>query len=384
MKWVATVFQSLFIALFAYTVIFVFLAYKVEWPHRFIVDANKDGKTWLYIADKCVSITFIYFWPPLMAWSIFGWQKAWKASKYFVGLNILMGVVWTSIYETILLNYYLNHHSYITLPVYLYYGVETHWIGHNLAKNAEDKLRFHLFFTIPMVAAGACAWLYDIVLFTWIWFLTNDTYVVMFRLLAHPATMEGVLFVLRFLHRRVYKSGQFVFIMYVQWILMNALYGRLLIVRIISTENVFWTLIVVMITEIFIRATTKERDRLFRISATVSNNNEMTRLRSDILSLELIIEFFAIIFVPTATYLYGVDPRSVDEIIFAILIQLAIEIITALICVFVDHYRGLSTSDHWEDRDEKHDGLVMVHIFMGVIYTLFSLSFYIVTIKKLR
>lgn len=101
--------------------------------------------------------------------------------------------------------------------------------------------------------------------------------------------MEGMLFFIRIFHRRFYEKGSHVFIMHVQWVMMNALYGRLLIVRLLATANVAWTLLAVMFTEIFLRATMKERDFLLKKMLprlqTTSTHEETRRLRSDIIAL---------------------------------------------------------------------------------------------------
>lgn len=81
--------------------------------------------------------------------------------------------------------------------------------------------------------------------------------------------------------------------------------------------------------------------------------------------------------------MYGIDDRTSDQIIFAIIVQIIVEYITSVICLYIDFKRGTPTNEHWEDRDDGHENTIIIHIIMGVIYMLFSLSFYIITLKSI-
>ena len=171
---------------------FVFLAYKVLWPQRFLANGIPHGETWLYIADKALSITTIYLWPMFVLTAMYGRKITWDRCKWIIVPSLVVGLVYTSLYETIFREVYLKHHTFMTIPIYLHYGIVTVFCGLRMSK-ALDWKQFHLFFTIPMLGAGGCAWLYDRLVFTWIWYLENDTMVIVFRLLVHPLVMEGAL-----------------------------------------------------------------------------------------------------------------------------------------------------------------------------------------------
>lgn len=185
MKWLNTVTQSLFISIYTFIIIFVFLIYKTTYPHFFIANGlNIKNKT-TFIIDKCISITFIYMWPLFISSSMYGVKTTFKQCKKIIPFTFIMGIVYTSLYETIFNPTYLKHRTMMTFPVYLYYGIVTIYVGWEMSRYLEWK-KFNVFFTIPMLGAAVCAWIYDRIIFTWIWFLNDEKNVILFRIVAHP------------------------------------------------------------------------------------------------------------------------------------------------------------------------------------------------------
>lgn len=196
--------------------------------------------------------------------------------------------------------------------------------------------------------------------------------------------MGGAIFFWRQVHLRTFTGGIQIFFLYAQWVIMNALYGRLLLLRIFSVDNLIWTILVASVVKIVWRATVKERNKILgRFGVPSLPEKRIGRLRSDLIFLAMIMEFFATIFIPIIIYLYGIDNRPLDYILLSISLQLLAEFITCAICLYIDNKRGIMTLDHWDDRCNNHEGLVMIHIFVGVVYmSSFPLSFYVLEIKN--
>lgn len=392
----------------------VYLVIKALGPHQFITfGIPREARVWyegVFIFDKGLSIAVTYAWPLITMSALFGIEIAWQSTRWVLGCAWVFAFAYPALYETVFRDVYIRNRQLMTVPVYIVYFFVLWLCGWRVACHPRVQWpRFYLFFTFPMACAGGLAWLYDRVIFDTVWTLDNDTVIIVIRLLVHPVVMAVFIFSVRMATRRLVRYDlfrvSFLYVIVAQWMMVDSLYGRLLILSLRQVESVVLSILGISISRIVFRSTFKEREAAIfwlgrRLCCCFGDFSfvvpppgggdgghaaeELQRQRSDYVALDIIIESFAVVIIPLCIVVYRVRPLDIDATLTTVILQLAAEFVTDCVCVYIDDWRGVKTIEHWNTRQQKSfSAWIFLQLSVGMVYVLFSFSAYIMKIKHL-